>query len=136
MTVTHPGSDSAYEAAADDAQHEHHPKDKTYWQVGLALGIITALEVSTYFIADPPYDHDLGLVIIGSLLVMMVLKFVVIVSWFMHVRFDNKLFRNVFVSGLLLAMAVYIAAMSSMEFFSDSYERGLGEVGMGLLQHL
>jgi cytochrome c oxidase subunit IV len=121
-TVTHQGEDAGYEAATDEAHHEHHPKDKTYWQVGFALALITGLEVSTYFITDDPYSHDLKWVLIGSLLVMMILKFVVIVSYFMHVKFDNKLFRNVFVSGLVLAVAVYIAVLTSMEFFSDVHE--------------
>ncbi len=121
-TVTHQGPDAEYEAATDSAHHEHHPKDATYWKVGLALAFITALEVSTYFITDDPYSHDLKWGLIVGLLVMMFLKFVVIVSYFMHVKFDNKLFRNVFVSGLVLAVAVYLAVLTSFEFFSDEHE--------------
>ncbi|HEX4902403.1 MAG TPA: cytochrome C oxidase subunit IV family protein [Acidimicrobiales bacterium] len=122
MTVTHEGPDAGYEAATDDAHHQHHPSDGTYWKVGLALGIVTALEVATYFITDDPYSHDLKWLLIGGLLVLMVLKFVTIVSYFMHVRFDSKLFRNVFVGGLLLAVGVYLAVLTSFEFWSDRYE--------------
>jgi cytochrome c oxidase subunit IV len=122
MTVTHEGPDTGYEAATDDLHHEHHPSDKKYWQVGLALGVITLLEVSTYFIADPPYDHELSYLLIGSLIVMMVLKFVVIGAYFMHLKFDNRLFRNVFVSGMILAIGVYIAMLTAFEFWGDAYE--------------
>ena len=123
MTVTHEGSaDAGYHSGSDDARHEHHPKDTTYWKVGLALALITALEVSTYFIADPPYDHELSYLLIGSLIVMMVLKFIVIVAYFMHVKFDNPLFRNVFFGGLVLAVGVYLATLTAFEFWSDRYE--------------
>jgi cytochrome c oxidase subunit IV len=123
MTVTHEGSaEAGYEAATDDAHHEHHPSDKKYWQVGIALGIITLLEVSTYFIADPPYDHELAPLLIGSLIVMMVLKFVVIGAYFMHLKFDNRLFRNVFTAGMVLAVGVYLVTLTTFEFWGDSFE--------------
>jgi len=123
MTVTHEGTvDAGYEAATDDLHHEHHPTDKKYWQVGIALGVITLLEVSTYFIADPPYDHELAPLLIGSLIIMMVLKFVVIGAYFMHLKFDNRLFRNVFISGMVLAIGVYIAMLTTFQFWGDSYE--------------
>ena len=123
MTVTHEGTaDAGYEAATDEARHEHHPSDAQYWKVGLALGLITLLEVGTYFIADPPYDHELAPLLIGSLIFMMVLKFVVIGAYFMHLKFDNRLFRNVFLSGLVLAVGVYLAVLTSFEYWSDRYE--------------
>ena len=123
MTVTHDDKvDGDYEAATDSARHEHNPSDGLYWKVGGALGVVTALEVATYFITDDPYSHELKWLLIGGLLVLMVLKFVTIVSYFMHVKFDSKLFRNVFVGGLLLAVGVYLAVLTSFEFFSDRYE--------------
>ena len=122
-TVTHDTDhDGPYEAATDTELHEHHPSDAKYWKVGALLGVLTLLEVSTYFVTDDPYSHDLKWLLIGGLLVLMVLKFVTIVSYFMHVKFDSKLFRNVFVGGLLLAVGVYLAVLTSFEFFSDRYE--------------
>jgi len=122
MTVTHEGADTGYEAATDHAHHEHHPSDGLYWKVGAALGFVTLLEVGTYFVTDDPYSHELKWVLIIGLLVLMTLKFVVIVSYFMHVKFDNKLFRNVFVAGLVLAVGVYLAVLTSFQFWGDSYE--------------
>jgi cytochrome c oxidase subunit IV len=123
MTVTHEGEvDAGYTAATDEARHQHHPSDAQYWKVGLALAIITALEVGTYFIADPPYDHELAPLLIGSLIFMMVLKFIVIGAYFMHLKFDNRLFKNVFIAGIVLAVGVYIAMLTAFEFWSDRYE--------------
>jgi len=122
MTVTHEGPDTDYEAATDHAHHEHHPSDAVYWKVGAALGVVTALEVATYFITSDPYSHELKWVLIGGLLTLMALKFVVIVSYFMHVKFDNKLFRNVFITGIVLAVGVYLAVLTTFQFWGDSYE--------------
>jgi len=123
MTVTHEGeADAGYEAATDEARHEHHPSDAQYWKVGLALGLITLLEIGTYFIADPPYDHDLAPLLIGSLIFMMVLKFVVIGAYFMHLKFDNRILRRLFVTGLVLAVLVYVAYLLTMGVFLQEPE--------------
>ena len=126
MTVTHNGPDSGYEAATDEPHDEHHPSDAQYWKIGALLGVITLAEVSTYFITDPPYDHELAPLLIGSLIFMMVLKFIVIGAYFMHLKFDNRLFRNVFVAGLVLAVGVYLAVLTSFEYWSDRYEADTG----------
>ncbi len=125
MTVTHSGPDSSYEAATDEVLHEHHPSDGTYWKVGAILGVLTALEVSTYFISETPYESDAAPLLIGGLLVMMVAKFITIISYFMHLKFDNKIFRNVFVSGLVLAVGVYLVVLTTLHFWTGGYEQGL-----------
>ncbi len=126
MTVTHNGPDTEYEAATDEARHEHHPSDAQYWKVGAILGLITLAEVSTYFIADPPYDHPLAALLIGGLIVMMIAKFVTIGAYFMHLKYDNKVLQWVFVSGLVLAIGVYVVVLSAFTFWFDGYESSLG----------
>jgi cytochrome c oxidase subunit 4 len=54
------------------------------------------------------------------LLVLMGVKFWVVASYFMHLRFDNVLLTRVFYAGLILAVAVYIAVLSAMNFWTDS----------------
>ncbi len=128
-TVTHEGSDAEYHAATDPGHDEHHPSDAKYWQVGGILAVLTALEVSTYFITSDPYNHDLKWLIIGGLLVMMVAKFTTICAYFMHLKFDNRMFRNLFISGLVLAVAVYLVVITTFEFWSQNYEQGLRMLG-------
>jgi cytochrome c oxidase subunit 4 len=135
MTVTHEGAaDAGYESATDDARHDHHPSDAQYWKVGLVLAVLTLLEVSTYFIADPPYDHELAPLLIGSLIIMMVLKFVIIGAYFMHLKFDNRLFRNVFVAGLVLAIGVYLVTLTVFEFWDDRYEAAIDDRGSAMVE--
>lgn len=98
----------ATEVAHDD--HDH-PSDAKYIQIALLLGIITAAEVATYFV-------DIGVALIPVLMVMMVVKFFYVASWFMHLRFDSPLFTKFFVAGLILATAVYLVFLTVFEFWS------------------
>ena len=52
------------------------------------------------------------------MLVMMAVKFALVALYFMHLRFDSKLFRRLFVTGIILAIAVYIIALTSLHVFS------------------
>lgn len=92
--------------------HEHaHPSDGRYIQIALILGALTAAEVATYFV-------DIGGALVPVLIVLMVVKFAMVAGFFMHLRFDSALFRRVFVSGIVLASSVYIAALATFEFFT------------------
>ena len=44
----------------------------------------------------------------------MVVKFQIVCSYFMHLKFDSKVFSYLFVTGLILAMAVF-AAMGTLD---------------------
>ena len=107
MSTTEPTE--AHEEVVDD---DHaHPSDAKYFQIAIILGVLTALEVATYYV-------DIGPALIPTLMVMMVVKFFMVAAWFMHLRFDNSLFTKFFVSGLVLAVAVYVIALSAFEFWS------------------
>ncbi len=84
--------------------------DAGYIKIALILAAITALEVSTYYV-------DFGPLFMPSLMIMMVIKFVMVVSYFMHLKFDNKMFSFLFYTGLALALFVYITALATFKFF-------------------
>ncbi|MGH9183261.1 MAG: cytochrome C oxidase subunit IV family protein [Acidimicrobiales bacterium] len=90
-----------------------HPSDRRYVGVALVLGVITAAEVVTFYV-----EQTIGGLLIPVLLVMMVAKFAIVAGWFMHLRFDSNLFTRLFVTGLLLAVSVYIVALSTFQFFA------------------
>jgi len=90
--------------------HDHSMTDSGYIKIALILAAITALEVSTYYV-------DFGPLFMPALLIMMVVKFVMVVSYFMHLKFDNKLFSFLFYTGLGLALFVYFAALATFKFF-------------------
>ena len=47
----------------------------------------------------------------------MVIKFIMVASYFMHLKFDNKIFSMMFYAGLILAIGVYCAALGTFKFF-------------------
>ncbi len=81
-----------------------------YIRIAVILAAITGLEVSTYYV-------DFGVLFLPALLIMMVIKFVMVVSYFMHLKFDNKMFSFLFYAGLLLAVGVYAAFLATFKFF-------------------
>lgn len=87
---------------AQNASHDH-PTPKLYWQVAGALAVLTALETSTYFI-------EFGWVFAPLLIVLMIIKFVIIVGFFMHLKFDTTLYRKFIWTGIILALACYAIA--------------------------
>ena len=97
---------------AEHAEHgeSHGASDKQYIVIAIILAVLTAIEVSTYYV-------DFGPLFMPTLLVLMVVKFVIVVSYFMHLKFDNKLFSWLFYSGLFLAIAVYVGALATFKFF-------------------
>ncbi|HXF57208.1 MAG TPA: cytochrome C oxidase subunit IV family protein [Actinomycetota bacterium] len=94
------------EAVVERAAEVHHPTPKDYVKVAVALAIATALEVALYYVKLP---HAL---MVSLLLFFAVVKFSLVVLWFMHLRFDHPLFRRLFLAGLILALSVYVIVLA------------------------
>jgi cytochrome c oxidase subunit 4 len=109
MTTSAPVNPTEHEHAGAE-QAEHGMSTRGYINIALILAAITALEVSTYYV-------DFGPLFLPSLIIMMVVKFFMVVSYFMHLKFDNKIFSWMFYAGLFLAVGVYVAALSTFHFF-------------------
>lgn len=97
----------------DEHGHGHGLTDMGYVKVALVLAALTGLEVAL------TYMH-IGALFMPLLLLLMVIKFVTVVSFFMHLRFDNKIFSWLFYSGLFLAIGVYLAALCTFQFFAGN----------------
>ena len=93
--------------------HEHGLTDLGYVKVALALAIITGIEVAISYMVD-----DLGALFLPLLIGLMLVKFFSVVLYFMHLKFDNRLFSLLFYMGLGLAVGVYIATLLTFKFFS------------------
>ena len=95
-------------AADAHAGIEHaHPTWKTYFLVGFILTFITVVEVSAYYIK--PWEESRWYV--PSMLIMSGAKFIIVVMFYMHLKYDHKLFRSLFVGPLIIAMLTIIALM-------------------------
>ena len=49
---------------------------------------------------------------------MMAVKFFIVISYFMHLKFDSKLFSLMFYLGLFGAVILYSAMLSTFHFFA------------------
>ncbi len=105
-------ADTATEATSDVAvENDHHePTPREYVQIAAALAVMTAMEFSTYFI-------DFGLLSTPLLLVLMAIKFVMIAGFFMHLKFDTRVFRQLMLLGLGGALTLYLAATLALHEF-------------------
>ncbi len=98
------------------ASHEHeHPTWKTYKWVALWLTLITIVEVWAYYI--PSFVASAAFV--PSLLFMSAVKFVIVVMFYMHLKYDHKLFRALFTGPLIIAVATLLALMMLFRKFAD-----------------
>ena len=93
--------------------HHKHPTEGKYIQIALILAVITAVEVLVYYV-EAIEDY-----LVAILLALSALKFVIVVGYFMHLRFDSRLFRRLFVLGLVLAVFVYSIVLTTFEFWTD-----------------
>ena len=113
-TATSEHSDPAADTADEHHEEGHaHPSDWAYVKIALILAAVTALEVFTYFRSV----LDWGAALVPSLIFMMVVKFYLVATWFMHLRFDSKLFGRMFTAGLTLAVGVYLVTLTVFEFW-------------------
>lgn len=96
-------AEQSSQATADHAVD--HPTWPTYWKVALILTIITAVEVSAYYI--PAWETSA--IYVPSILLMSALKFVIVVLFYMHLKYDHKLFRALFTGPFIVASLILIA---------------------------
>ncbi|CAA9545409.1 MAG: hypothetical protein AVDCRST_MAG73-2364 [uncultured Thermomicrobiales bacterium] len=104
---TKPGSDHHVDG------HEGHPDDRTYITVAAILAVVTAIEVAIYYV-EAIEDF-----LVPILIVLSVGKFVAVVGYFMHLKFDDRRFTWIFVAGLLISISVFIGAAAM--FGADDY---------------
>ena len=104
---------SATPAPTDEPAHEEHghPTPRDYIRIAIILAVLTAMEYSTYVV-------DFGGLGIPLLVVLIAIKFVLVASWFMHLKFDNRIFGRMMYGGLALAGALYVITLVIMIFAS------------------
>jgi cytochrome c oxidase subunit 4 len=78
-------------------EHHGHTSPAFYWLIAGILAVLTAIEVAAFYM-------ELGAVEVPLLLILSAAKFVIVVMYFMHLRFDSRVFAGVFLAGLVLAV--------------------------------
>jgi cytochrome c oxidase subunit 4 len=94
---------------ADDEQHAH-PNEMQYIKIAILLAIITLVEVAIYYI------DALEGVLVPALIVLSTVKFVFVVGYFMHLKFDDRRLAWIFSLGMAFALAIYLATWVMMRW--------------------
>ena len=115
MATTQSAHPDHAEDHGDHGEHDH-PTEKKYWMIALILAIITAVEVALSYV-------DLGNANAPLLLMGMVMKFFIVASYFMHLKFDTRITRRLFISGLALAVFCYLAMFMAFRQFGPRGDR-------------
>jgi cytochrome c oxidase subunit IV len=102
MSLDPHGSDRATTSVA---HAEYHPSTREYLRVGLILFALTCVEVYL------SYSSLGGWKLITLLLSCTVIKFLMVVGYFMHLKFDNGRFSRVFALGAVGAFTLYVVVL-------------------------
>jgi cytochrome c oxidase subunit 4 len=92
--------------------HHDHPGEAKYIKVALVLAAITAVEVGF------SYWDAVDSILAPSLIAMSIVKFAIVVLYFMHLKFDSRLFRRLFVAGICLAVFCFTAVLTTFHVWT------------------
>ncbi|MGD2063336.1 MAG: cytochrome C oxidase subunit IV family protein [Nitrospirota bacterium] len=82
-----------------------HPGTRVYLAVAAVLTVLTAIEVTVFYVpAMKP-------VLLPVLLILSAAKFALVVMFYMHLKFDRAAYGAIFIAQLFIAAVVIIALM-------------------------
>ena len=93
------------------AQHGPHPNDAQYIRIAIILAVVTAAEVTLYYLKLQRTASN------SLLLVFAAVKGTLVALYFMHLRFDSRVLRRLFLAGFILAVSVYLAYLTTLGVF-------------------
>lgn len=108
---------AAHVAHAAHADEHHHPPASVYLRIAAILFILTIFEVGVFYIPGmetAPFFPPI-------LLTLATAKFILVVGYYMHLKFDGRLMTGLFVGPLILALAILLAFMALFSQFSNPH---------------
>ena len=90
---------------AEDHGHDES-KFQIYVQIAMLLAVITGIEIVAVFLPFPKW------VLVASLVVLSLVKFLFVIFYFMHLRWDKPFCTILFFIGLVLASGTVWALLA------------------------
>ncbi len=84
---------------------QEHKKYFTFFNVALALILITAVEIVIVYLPISKF------IVLSALSILSLAKFLAVIWWFMHLRWDKALCTVLFIIGLLIATGTVTALL-------------------------
>lgn len=100
-------NDKGHGSHGHDEQHSHV---KTYFIMAVVLGILTGIEVAILSVPVP--DAVMLTVLYG----LAAVKFGLVVAFFMHLKYDNKILTGIFFAGFTIALATMVAMIALINY--------------------
>jgi cytochrome c oxidase subunit 4 len=91
-------------------QEKAHPTPKMYVQIALLLATLTAVEVGLYYAekAGVPDRYTYP-----TLIILAILKFVLVVAYYMHLRYEKGTLSRMFAVGFFGALMLYAVVLGT-----------------------
>src|SRR6266581_1847796 len=85
---------------------EHsHPGAKEYLAIAVVLTVLTAIEVAVFYVPS------MKPILVPTLLVLSAVKFTLVAMFYMHLKFDHRLFSWLFVVPMILMSLIVIGLL-------------------------
>ena len=83
---------------------EHSPV-KTYWGIFAVLSLITLSEYSLFKVPSLRANASFMVPALG---ILSLVKFILVLGWYMHLKYDDKILTKIFGFSLGLALMVFV----------------------------
>jgi cytochrome c oxidase subunit 4 len=100
-------------ALTSSGEHERahaHPGEMVYIRIAVILSVITAVEVLIYYL------ESFEGILVPALILLSAAKFFIVIEYFMHLKFDDRKLSGIFLFGLGLALATFVALCLIVHF--------------------
>jgi cytochrome c oxidase subunit 4 len=87
------------------------PGPATWVRVLVLLTIATVLEVLTYV-----FESTLGVLTVPILILFAIIKFLLVVAYYMHLKYDARLLTGIFTWGMVIALSIFMAMAGNLPY--------------------
>lgn len=90
-----------------------HPTPFKYVMLFLVLVVVTGVEIAISYLEGSVSSG----IIVALLLIFGLFKFVLVASYYMHLRTDQPIFRRFFIVGVIAAIVLYTVLLAMLHAF-------------------
>src|SRR5882757_5831441 len=99
----------------DDRVEAHQPGAATYLIIAAFLLVLTAMEVTVFYV------HALRPVLVPVLVVLAGAKFALVAMFYMHLKYDGWLLSGVFIFPLLVATVLLLSLIGLFKYLAHHH---------------
>lgn len=115
----------------ESQEHQsRHPTFKQYVIIATILFVITIVE----FLIIVPEDLQGSSIVVGPLIALSAVKFAIVIMFYMHLKFDSRMYTMIFAGGLALGLSVVVAVLALFGSFQPT-PRDFAEANATAFEH-